>query len=315
MKKLFKSMLMLALVGSSFLVTSCGDDDKKTDDPTVESKVPTLTVNNGATEAFASLSLDTVKLDVLAKADTDVKMKKVTITRAVTGQPTKTIFDKTYDEQNVIETVYDVVAGDVILDDGNIITYSITVTDSKTKTANAVYKVTIASMASSGQILLGAPANTTNEYRFFGTSDNFRRYRAGTTGSDLAKDNASKIDFVYFYNNAASVGNAIYSPDFPYTSGSGWFTEVSTWPTKNNTLFKVATDITAAKFDALTGSQFITELNALDLSVGTLNRIANLAANTVLGYKKSDGKRGLIKIVGVAPNDKTTLTIVCKSEL
>jgi hypothetical protein len=315
MKKLFKSMFMIAFVGTSLLVTSCGDD-KKTDDPIIETKVPTLTLNNGVTDAFASLSVDSFELYVVAKADTAVKLKKMTITRAVTGQATKTIFDKTYDEQNVIETIYDVPTADVILEDGNIITYSVTVTDSKAKSSTANYKVTIASVRASGQILLGAPGNTSNEFRFFGTSDNFRRYRAGSTGSDLAKDNASKIDFVYFYNSAGGVGNAIYSPDFPFTSGSGWFSEVATWPTKNNTLFKVATGITAAQFDALSGGQFITELNALDLDNGTLNRIPNLQPNTVVGYKKSDGKRGLIKVIAVSLNETTgTFTIVCKSEL
>jgi hypothetical protein len=315
MKKLFKSMFLLAFIGSSLLVTSCGDDSGKTDDPIVETKIPTLTVNNGAEDAFASLSVDTIELNVLAKADTDVKMKKVTITRAVTGQATKTIFDKTYDEQNVIETIYDEVGGDVILDDGNIITYTVTVTDSKAKTATANYKVTIASMSTSGQTLLGAPGNTANEYRFFGTGDNFRRYRAGTTGVDLAKDNTNKVDFLYFYNSAGAVGNAIYSPDFAFPAGSGWNAEVATWSSKNKTMFKLATDISSSKFDALIGGQFITELNNIDFSVGTLDRIPNLAAESILAYKKADGKRGLIKVVTISLNNSGTFTIVCKAEL
>ena len=169
-------------------------------------------------------------------------------------------------------------------------------------------------MATSGQILLGAPGNTSNEFRFFGVADNFRRYRAGTTGADLAKDNTSKIDFLFFYNSAGSVGNAMYSPDFAFGAGSGWNAETSTWPSKNTTKFKVA-DITSAAFDALTGSQFLAELNLIDFSAGTLDRIPNLAANTVLAYQKSDGKRGLIKVVAIALNNTGTITLVCKAEL
>jgi hypothetical protein len=311
MKKLFKSMFMLAVVSSSLLLSSCGDD---TEDPTTEPKAPTVTLNGGATAAFASLSVDTIKLNVLAQADTDLKIKKVTITRAITGQSTKTIFDKTYNARDVIENAYDLIAGDVIIDDGDIITYSVTVTDNKDKTGTASYKVTIASMAASGQILLGAPGNTTNEYRFFGVSDNFRRYRAGAAGADLAKDNTGKIDFLFFYNSAGSVGNAMYSPDYAFGAGSGWNAETTTWPSKNKTKFKVA-DITSAAFDALTGSQFITEINLIDFSAGSLDRIPNLAANTVLAFQKSDGKRGLIKVIAISLNNSGTITLVCKAEL
>lgn len=303
---------MLAAVSSTLLLSSCGDD---TDDPTVEPKAPTVTLNGGATAAFASLTVDTIPLNIIAQADTDLKIKKVTITRAITGQSTKTILDKSYNERNVIENAFDLIAsGSVIIDDGDIITYTVSVTDNKDKVTTANYKVTIASMATSGQILLGAPGNTSNEYRFFGVADNFRRYRAGATGADLAKDNTSKIDFLFFYNSAGSVGNAIYSPDYAFGAGSGWNAETSTWPSKNTTKFKVA-DITSAAFDALTGSQFLTELNLIDFSVGTLDRIPNLAAPSVIAYQKGDGKRGLIKVVAISLNNSGSITLVCKAEL
>lgn len=311
MKKLFKSMFMIAAIGSTLLLSACGDD---TDEPKVEPKEPTVTLNGGATAAFASLTVDTIPLKVLAQADAELKIKKVTITRAITGQSTKTVFDKTYNARDVIENAYDLLGGDVIIDDGDIITYTVTVTDSKDKTASATYKVTIASMATSGQILLGAPGNTTNEFRFFGVADNFRRYRAGTTGADLAKDNTGKIDFLFFYNAAGSVGNAIYSPDFAFGAGSGWNAETSTWTSKNSTKFKIA-DITGAAFDALTGNQFLTELSLIDFTQGTLDRIPNLAANTILAYQKSDGKRGMIKVVTISQSNSGFITLVVKAEL
>ncbi|MCF8425352.1 MAG: hypothetical protein K9H61_07700 [Bacteroidia bacterium] len=313
MKKLFKSMFVLAAISSSLLFTSCGD---KTDDPTTtESAAPTLTVNDGVKTSSASLSVDSIEIKVLASADTDRKIKKLTITRAITGGSTNTIKDATYDAKDVIYTHQDIIAGAIVIDEGSIITYSVTVTDDKGKTANTTYVVTISSMATSGQILIGGPANTTNEYRFLGTSDGFRTYRAGSVGSDLAKDNSAKIDFLYFYNSAGSVQNAIYSPDYGFTSGSGWFTEVSAWPSKNKTMLKLTPDITSSDFDALQGSTFLDEISIVDFTTGTQDRIANLGIGQVFAFKKADGKRGFVLVGNIATSDAGQILLKVKTEL
>lgn len=312
MKRILKSIFVLSAIAGTTLFTSCGD---KTTDPTTESAAPTLSVNDGVKSSSASLSVDSISVKVLATADTDRKIKKLTITRAITGQSTATIKSSTYDAKDVIYTHWDVVAGTLAVDEGDVITYNVTVEDDKGKTASSSVTVTIASMVTSPQVLLGGPDNATNEYRFCGVADGFRRYRAGTSGSDLAKDNTAKIDFLYFYNSAGSVQNALYSPDYAFASGSGWYTEVSSWPTKNKTIFKLAPDITASAFDALQGSTFLTEVGLVDFSTGTQDRVANLSVNQVLAFKKGDGKRGFILIGNVASASTGQVVLVIKSEL
>lgn len=306
-------MFVLAALSASMLVTSCGDDSS-TDDPAVESAAPTLTVNDGVTEMNGSTILDTVFIKCIASADTDRKIKKLTITRAVTGQSTNTIYDATYDAKDVIKTHKDVILGEVNVEEGNIITYIIKATDDKDKVTEKSFKVTIKSMATSSQILLGAPLNETNLFRFFGTADNFRAYTAGPVGANAARSNSSKIDFVYFYNPAGSVGNAIYSPDYNFGAGNGWNDEISTWPTKNKTLYKL-TDMNASVFDAMQGSSFITELSAIDFTTDMLDRIANIDSQKVLAFIKQDGKRGFILVVTKAAGNTGTIVLVTKTEL
>jgi len=310
MKKLIKSMFMLTALSTALLMTSCGDD-AKTPDP--ESAAPTVTLNNDVKTGFISLSTDSVTLSIVASADVDRKIKKITITRAVSGQATATLSDKAYDAKDVVASYFDVV-GAININEEDKITYAVTVKDDKDKSTTKTYELTVASMATSIQILLGAPSNTTNEYRFYGVADNFRRYRAGATGVDLARNNSAKIDFVYFYNVAGSVGNAIYSPDFAFPTGSGWNAEIANWLTKNKTIYKVA-DITPAAFNALNSTQFLTEIDNIDFTLGGLDRIANLPSNTVIAYKASNGKRGLILVVAAAVSATGQITLVTKAEL
>lgn len=310
MKKLFKSMFVLTALSTAVLFTSCGGDD-----PAIDSKIfaaPTLTVNDGVKSSSSSLSLDTVEIKVVAAADTDVKLTKISITRAIVGQSTFVVAEETLTAKDLIKNYID--ALDVVIDEGDVITYTVKVEDGKGKSTTTSFTVTINSMVTSAQILIGAPSNTTNEYRFFGIADGFRRYRAGTTGVDLAKDNSSKIDFIYFYNTAGNVQNALYSPDFAFAAGSGWATEVSSWPTKNRTEYKLTT-INASEFDALVGSAFLAELAGIDFSLGMLDRVTGLSLNQVYAFKKGDGKKGLIKVGSTATGTNGQILLIVKVEL
>lgn len=315
MKKLFKTMFVLAALSASMVFTSCGgDDDGDGNGGTVESAAPTLTVNDGVTAMNGSLSLDTVFVKCVVSADTDRKIKKLTVTRAIAGQSTNTIYDGTYDAKDVVKTHKDVIAGEVNVDEDDVITYTVKATDDKGKTAEKSFTVTIKTMATSPQILLGGPDNNTNLDRFFGTADGFRKYTAGPGGANAARDNSSKVDFLFFYNPSGTVFNAIYSPDYAFAAGSGWNSETTTWPTKNKTLYKL-TDINSSVFDALQGSTFMTELNGIDFTTGMLDRLAMLESQKVIAYIKADGKRGLILIVNKAAASTGNIVLVVKSEL
>lgn len=309
MKKLFRTMFVLTAM-TAVVFTSC-----KTEETVETEKVaPTVLVNDGVAGASYSSKVDSIMLDIEASADTDVKIKSIKITRAVTGAATNTIVSKTYDAKDVLLTHYDVIKGQIAINDGDKITYVITVTDSKDKVTTANFVASINSIATSEQILLGAPSNTTNLYRFFGVANNFARYKAGSTGTELAKDNSAKVDFVYFYNSAGSVGNAIYSPDYNFTAGTGWATEITTWGTKNKTIY-LTTDLNQSSFDALNSSNFFTELENLTWASG-VDRIPNLINGQVIAFKKADGKSGFILIAATALNATTgSLTCKVKAEL
>ncbi len=309
MKKLFRTMFVLTAM-SAVAFTSC-----KTEETVDAEKVaPTVLLNDGVAGASYSSKVDSIMLDIEASADTDVKIKSIKITRAITGAATNTIVSKTYDAKDVLLTHYDVIKGQIAINDGDKITYLVTVTDSKDKVTTANFVASINSIATSEQILLGAPSNTTNQYRFFGVANNFARYKAGTTGTELAKDNSSKVDFIYFYNSAGSVGNAIYSPDYNFTAGTGWATETSTWTAKNKTIY-LTTELNQSSFDALNASNFFTELDVLTWASG-VDRIPNLINGQVIAYKRADGKRGFILIAATALNATTgSLTCKVKAEL
>lgn len=313
MKKLFKTMFVLTALSGAVLFSSCGKDDPTTDKTYA---APTLKLNDGVKSSSASATVATLSVKVDAKADTDRKIKKVTIIRSVTNFSPVTVVDTTTNASSLLFTfVDDIIGNQVVLNDGDKVNYTVKIEDDKAKTATDSVIVTIASMATSPQILLGAPSNTSNEYRFFGVADGFRRYRAGSTGVDLARENSAKVDFVYFYSTSGSVQNALYSPDYPFATGEGWNAEISTWPTKNNTLYKL-TSITSSEFDALQGSTFLTELATIDFSTGTQNKVGNLSVNQVIAFiKKSDGKRGFILVGNPAAGASGQILLICKAEL
>jgi hypothetical protein len=303
-------MLVLTALSSSVLLSSCGDDPSENE--TIYA-APTLTVNDGVKTSSASLSVMYVPIKVIASADQGLKLNKISITRAVVGQSTFVVAEQAnINLKDLVKNYVDTL--DVVIDEGDIITYTVKVEDEKAKSTTTSFTVTINSMVTSGQILIGAPSNTTNEYRFFGIADAFRRYRAGSTGVDLAKYNSSKIDFIYFYNTAGNIQNALYSPDYAFAAGTGWATEVSSWPTKNKTEFKLTT-INASEFDALVGSTFMTELQTIDFSLGMLDRVTGLSVNQVYAFKKGDGKKGLIKVGSPAAGANGQILLIVKVEL
>ncbi|MDP1728021.1 MAG: hypothetical protein Q8M15_14645 [Bacteroidota bacterium] len=171
---------------------------------------------------------------------------------------------------------------------------------------------TLSPMVISPTISLGGPNNFTNEYHFFGVSDNFQSYRSGSTGLDLARNHSEVIDFVYTYSSSGAVGNALYSPDFDFSSG-GWSIEIATWATKNKTLYK-GTSVTSSEFDAYDVSQFLTAINAINFSSGSFDKMPNMFNNQVFAFKRSNGKRGFIKVVSTTTSPTGIIKFLLKAE-
>lgn len=272
-----------------------------------------LIVNNGKNSEQVSLSIDSIKISVLANAiPPNLKIASLEISRNITGQSTITVFSKPYSNiSNINEIYFDKIFQQVSIDDGDIITYNIKVTDNNGAFITKTISYTVSSITTSNQILIGVQNNSVNDYHFFGITNEFKRYRSGLTGIDLAKDNSNKIDFLFYYNTSG--GNTIYSPNFPFASGVAWGPEVATWPTKNTTKFKL-TSINASEFDSYTGSTFMNEINFIDFSAGTSNRLNNLVVNQVFAFQNNEGKRGFVLVSNIAAGASGTIVIKVKVE-
>lgn len=327
MKNLFKSIAMLVIAGSLF--ASCSKDGDSATTSTTSGTVgdPTLTVT--PTAPVSVRFNDTVKISVTATPATGAKIKGIAITRVVaTGLPKIVYGDSSstsLGDGAITRNFNDV----IINTTGNItdnITYTIVVTDDKGKTASKTVTGQIIGLYSSGQFLLGVPANTTNLNRFFGfdgsESKTVKLFKAGVaTAPDVpsaadsatrARFNADKIDVLYFYNSAGSIGHAIYAPSYAFASGSGWQSEISNWPTglAKGTLLKV-TSLSQSQFEA---PDFNVEetIKAIDFTSATTDRIVNLAIGQVVGIKTVDGKRGLLAVVQVSAGATGQITFETK---
>ncbi len=318
MKKLFRSVAILTAI-TAIGLSACKDPETVT--PT-ESNPPTLTIN-GSLEAknTISVSADSVSMYIVASAATDRTLKKMIITRGIPQQSTVTLLNKTnYTVKDLAFGFIDTITSGTNqfgLTDGDEITYTVTVEDDKGKTQTAIMKVSVATLAVSPQLFIGGPSCTINDFRFFGVEDNFQRYRAGSdsTKTFLARKSPGKVDFLFFWNAAGSVQNAIYSPDYNFGAGIGWNAETDTWSIKNKTLLKLTPDITSSAFDALIGANFKTELDLIDFTSGTSDKLTNLNKDNVFAYKKWNGKRGFIKVGSGSTSASGQILLLIKAEL
>jgi hypothetical protein len=309
MKNLFKMMMVMTVLAGS-IFTSC----KKAEDALTASKAPTVSINNDVASLEMSAAVDTIYVKMLATADTDRKITKLTLTRTYNGDSTVQLMETTYNQNSVSFTYEDLVkANGLPLTDSDKLKYTMVATDDTGNTATTSFEIKFNSVSVSGQIVLGAPNNSGNAFKFFGVANNFMRYSAGGDAG-TAKANSAKIDFLYWFNSAGAVGNSLYSPDFPFTAGTGWSTEVSGWEVKNSTLF-LTTDLNLSAFDALAGTQMVTELDNLSW-VSATQKVNNLDAGMVIAYKKSGGKRGFIYIAQKAIDANVGVMILkVKAEL
>ncbi len=309
MKNLFKMMMVMAVLAGT-IFTSC----KKAEDALTASKAPTVSINDDVASLEMSAAVDSIHVKMLATADTDRKIAKITLTRTYNGDSIVQLMETTYNQNSVSVTYEDLVkANGLPLTDSDKLKYTMVATDDKGNTATASFEIKFNSVSISGQIVLGAPGNSSNAYKFFGVANNFMRYSAGGDAG-TAKANCTKVDFLYWYNSAGAVGNSLYSPDYPFTAGTGWASEVSGWASRNSTLF-LTTDLNLSAFDALAGTQMVTELDNLSWASAT-QKINNLDAGMVVAYKKGDGKRGFIYIAQKAIDGTVgVMTVKVKAEL
>ncbi len=283
MKKItILSVVALALIGTT-LFTSC----KKTDtvEPTIGFQPDVTTATKGPGEI--------VTFTVILGSDPNAKLDKLNITRQF-GSTTATSFASA----SLTGTSQNYAFIDTIPFGINTIKYSFTVTDNKSKTATKDFTVTVTQPTTWG--LINSVPGFVMDNQITAGGGQFYGFSLTTAAIDIAtaKQNASKIDFVFGHRSALNGGAFLGAPNsvdakviYDNTSAD----KLSTWSILNKTLFKL-TNLTVAQFatcnnDSLIGAQTLLGVNN--------DSYKTVKANQIVAFITASGKKGLLKINSV----------------
>ncbi len=281
MKKAMKTIMML-FVASSFILASCGTD---TDVADVE-----LTVVQGSTTYFVG---DTLKVTINGKGNADNKLKNITITKAITTQPTVTWENKSISGTDLVYTLMDTLS----IQDKGTITYTITLTGEKGTAQTKTYTVTVSEK--------GFINVTQNPVQLFGHTYDGPRFCQLTTFETYGLDQATADTNAVLRNNVDVVsyfGNSnlftLSSPDDAVMQGlyNGLSSFWTSGLARVTGLVKVNGQIEYATVEA-PGDDSVLVPFAAGKTFG--KTVTQLKANDLVLFKTKEGKLGLIKVVSV----------------
>lgn len=324
MKQIFKSIAAFALVAT--LSASCSKDDATSTVDTVIG-APTLTVVAPTAEINLRIN-EVISMNFIAAPASGAKLKSILITKK--GSLSDTTSTDIYNSDSTVSivdsvsinrTVTDSVKGNV----GDKIVYTIKVTDNKGKSISKTAVLNIKDLYLTGQFTIGAEASTTTDIRCFGLQSSApksilffkngiatppKTYPSTADSSTRARffGNSNKIDFVFNFSSGSD-GNALYSPDYTFTSTPYWSTEIGFWGTKNSTIF--ATIIDKSVFAAPNFNMEQT-IDAVNFTTSTTKLVKNLQAEKAYAFKTSSGAKGFILVNVAAPDNKGYATFEIK---
>ncbi|MCF8429845.1 MAG: hypothetical protein K9G64_06905 [Bacteroidia bacterium] len=314
MNKIYTLILVLGFSALASCVRDPSKDDVIINNTTpYETTTVTLTDSLGLNEILRKEA--TASIIVNVKMSAGISLKEAKMERKIDlNAPELILFN------NRMDTVSNFKAIDVFNDnistpltEGSIVTYTITVTDSKliVATASIIYIVKRGNaVLISNDIELAGQLNTSLNKNFLGLVNNFESYSNGGTGN--AGINSYYIDFVYYFD--ATDMNVMASPNNVIFENSFWYKEISTWSRQNDTKFKV-TSIDAPQFDKIRNlSKIDDSFYNLDFLNGTTDKITNFSVNDVFAFKNVYGKVGLLKITQIAVNESGSIKvqIICQ---
>lgn len=173
--------------------------------------------------------------------------------------------------------------------DGDVITYTFTVTDNNDETATETVKITAEQTGTTPAGSLKPVISGVKIYCTVGDGTG-KSTCASIDGTTYAPASAStseqeKIDFVYFYQSSTG----IYAPDATPSVLDDAFTS---WTVKNSTKFgKVTTDFSTVTYD-----------DVVSLTDGlSSSSLTGLEANDVVAFKTEDGSRGVFQVSSIEP--------------
>jgi hypothetical protein len=305
--KLLSAFIFASIIA---LTSSCSKDDTAT---TVDATSITLTDSLGKNEIGNKNAIAFVKINIKLATGTTVKTAKLE-RKIGTGASDVLI------ENNKIDTVTGFTLSDLYTDEivssnltmGTKVVYTATITDSKSKTVTG--SVTYTVIRGNGVLIseiieLGAQSDTIREYKFLGLANSFATYTAGDKGT--ARTNSEKIDFVYYYGQNDK--NTFASPSNTDGAQVIWGNEITSWTTKNVTLFSTNA-INAATFETIKASKVDDAFYNIDFTKNTTEKYINFGYNKVVAFKTAGGKIGLARFLLGATTDSGSMKvqIICQ---
>lgn len=305
--KLLSAFIFASIIA---LTSSCSKDDTAT---TVDATSITLTDSLGKNEIGNKNAIAFVKINIKLATGTTVKTAK--LERKIGTGASEVLI-----ENDKIDTVTGFTLSDLYTDEivssnltmGTKVVYTATITDSKSKTATGSVTYTVVrgnGILISEIIELGAQSDTIREYKFLGLANNFTTYTAGEKGT--ARTNSEKIDFVYYYGQNDK--NTLASPSNTDGAQVIWGSEITSWTTKNVTLFSTNA-ITATTFETIKASKVDDAFYNIDFTNNTTEKYINFGINKVVAFKTAGGKIGLAKFLQGATTDSGSMKvqIICQ---
>jgi hypothetical protein len=296
MKRLNVILFSVVIAAAGFF-SSCTEDD----DP----DGPQITFANGQTETTLAKGVTQweINANITSIAGLDqVKIFQVTsggedqIGEAITSFTDKNDYDLKVTIPNIVEQT----------------TIKIEATDKNnvTNKKNFIIKVTAAEVPATDKLIfytgelkaqLGAQGSKLGSA--FSTSNGAVYLTAA------AKTNATKVDFIYYYKDDATVKAEFLSPKYAETAYASY---VTGWTAKNETLFKdVTSSVNAAAFDAIVKTDDAS-VTAAATGFPTEQRVSDLAVGDVFAFKTAGNKLGLAKVTALATGTAGSITIEVK---
>jgi hypothetical protein len=287
----------VVLISGMALLNSCS----KSSDNTVSDLTPTINFVGGTGFTSGDVTLNIkesfkVGITAFSNASSASKLVKFTVTRVFNNQP--------FSQDSVINTNSFSIT---ILANANINVgqeawyFKVTDKDGQTKEIS----FTITTVVPSGPIntfsmkIMGAQQSS--------TGSSFASIDGSVYSLADAKTNAAKVDWLYFYG--ATNFATLAAPDD--AAAATIFTDptngLQTWAVKNNTRFKLVTDV--IDWNSITDDAII---KAQTASGVTNTKINNLAVNNILSFIASSGKLGMIKVESISGTSDGTITISVK---
>lgn len=265
--------LFLAALAATAMFTSCGSDE--------DALGPEIKFVNYDGSAMTIDKGDTVKFTYQAVAG-DAKIESTVVTYAFGSNDDALATSTTKELDNGFE-----VSVAQKLSEVGVYTFTIYAVDKDDKVDSATVVVTVkdaaVALTSKGEFTLGAGSNGNGSY--YSLSE-------GVLTSAIAKTKASKVTFVYNFNDTDKAF---------IMSGS------------ESTVTEIKAGATVTKFAKVTGVTFDSATDA-DIAAITpaATKITGLAQGDVIAFLAADGTKGLIQVKALVTGVDGTTTVVVK---